>query len=136
MNCSWFLQISSLRYWVWWTWFLVYFKLEFYRLKQTENPVQTGKKKSVLQTGYFKLENSKNQVQIDRGKKFGGQLSQNLKIFLGLAWSSRYWWLTDTLPNFQTFQSLRYLSKVMKSKSSNLRKFSTKQTGDDKSIFL
>ena len=34
--CTWFLQFSSLKYPVWWTWFSVYFKLEFYRLQQAE----------------------------------------------------------------------------------------------------
>ena len=33
---TWFLQFSSLKYQVWWTGFLVYFKLEFYRLQQAE----------------------------------------------------------------------------------------------------
>ena len=33
--CTWFLQFSSLKYPVWWTWFLVYFKLQ-YRLQQEE----------------------------------------------------------------------------------------------------
>ena len=34
--CTWFLQFSSLKYRVWWTWFLVYLKLEFYRLQLAE----------------------------------------------------------------------------------------------------
>ena len=34
--CTWFLQFSSLKYTVWWTWFSVYFKLEFHRLWQAE----------------------------------------------------------------------------------------------------
>ena len=34
--CTWLLQFSSLKYPVWWTGFLVYFKLEFHRLQQTE----------------------------------------------------------------------------------------------------
>ena len=41
--CTWFLQFSSLKYPVWWTWFLVYFKLEFYRLQQAEKSSSLGK---------------------------------------------------------------------------------------------
>ena len=33
----------------------------------SKNPIQTGKKNPVQQTRNFKLENVKNQVQIDRG---------------------------------------------------------------------
>ena len=51
---------------VWWTWFLVYFKLEFYR-QQIEKSRSNLKKNPVHQTRYFKLQNCKNQVQIDRG---------------------------------------------------------------------
>ena len=50
-------QFCSLKYRAWWTGFLVYFKLEFYRLQKAEKPA--------YQTGYFKLENCKNQVQMD-----------------------------------------------------------------------
>ena len=51
---SWVLQFSSLKYWFWWTWFLDYFKPEFY--SRQKNPIQTRKKKSnssnsILQTG-------------------------------------------------------------------------------------
>ena len=65
--CTWFLQFSSLKYWVWWIEFLVYFKLEFYRLQQAEKSSSNWEKNPVYQTGYLKLENCKNQVQIDRG---------------------------------------------------------------------
>ena len=34
--CNWFLQFASLKYQVWWTWLLVYFKCEFHRLQQAE----------------------------------------------------------------------------------------------------
>ena len=61
--CTQFLQFSSLKYWVWWTWILGYFKLEFYRLQQA---VQTQKKNPVHQTWYFKLKNCKSQVWIYR----------------------------------------------------------------------
>ena len=64
--CTWFLQFSNLKYPVWWTWFLVYFKLEFYRLQQAEKSSSNYEKNPVNQTRYFKLENCKNQVQIDR----------------------------------------------------------------------
>ena len=37
-----FFQFSSLKYRVWWTWFLVYFELEFY--SRQKNPVQIRKK--------------------------------------------------------------------------------------------
>ena len=45
---TWFLQNSSLKFPVWWTGFLVYFKLEFYRLQQ-EKKIQfkLGKKSSL-----------------------------------------------------------------------------------------
>ena len=35
--CTWLLQISSLKYRVWWTGFFVYFKLEFCRLHRQSN---------------------------------------------------------------------------------------------------
>ena len=63
--CTWFLQISSLKYWVWWTGFLVYFKLEFFMLQQAEES-SSNKKKSSSSNLIFKLENCKLQVQIDR----------------------------------------------------------------------
>ena len=46
------------------TWFLVYFKVRFYKLQQAETSSSTWGKNPVHQTGYFKLENCKNQVQI------------------------------------------------------------------------
>ena len=64
--CTWFLQFSSLKHSVWRTWFLVYFKVRFYKLQQAETSSSTWGKNPVHQTGYFKLENCKNQVQIDR----------------------------------------------------------------------
>ena len=65
--CAWFLQFSSLKYPVWWTGFLVYFKLEFYRLQQAEKFSSNREKNPVHQTGYFKLKGSKNQVKKDKG---------------------------------------------------------------------
>ena len=59
-----FLQFSSLKYWVWWTWFLVNFKLEFYRLQQTEIFVET-RKKSSSSNSMFQTRELKNRVQID-----------------------------------------------------------------------
>ena len=44
-----------------------------------KNPVQTKKKIKVYQTGYFKLENVKNQVQIDRRKIWNRENMKNLK---------------------------------------------------------
>ena len=35
-SCNWFLQFLNLKYKVWWSGFLDFFKLEFYRLQQTE----------------------------------------------------------------------------------------------------
>ena len=43
-NCYWFLQFFSLKYKVWWTGFLVCFKLEFYRLQQAEKSSSNWKK--------------------------------------------------------------------------------------------
>jgi hypothetical protein len=43
----------------------------------SKNPVLTRKKNPVYQTGNFKLENVKNQVQIDRGLK----VSKSPKLF-------------------------------------------------------
>ena len=65
--CTRFLQFPSLKYRVWWTWFLVYFKLEFYRLWQAEKSSSNYGKNPVDQTRYFKLEICKNQVQINKG---------------------------------------------------------------------
>ena len=68
--CTWFLQFSSLKYPVWWTWILVYFKLEFYKLHLAEKSSSNLERNSVHQTRYFNLENCKNKVQIDRGTDF------------------------------------------------------------------
>ena len=57
--CTRFLQFSSLKYQVWWIGFLVYFKLEFYRLKQAEKSSSNWQKNPVHQTWYFTLENCK-----------------------------------------------------------------------------
>ena len=65
-----FLQLSSLKYPVWRTWFLFYFKIEFCRLQQAEKTQLKLGKNPVHQTGYFKLNNYKNQVQIDRRRSF------------------------------------------------------------------
>ena len=61
-----FLQFSRLKYPVWQTWSLLYFKLGFYRLQQAEKCSSNWEKNPFHQTGYFKLENCKNQSQIDR----------------------------------------------------------------------
>ena len=60
--CTWFLTFFSLKFWVWgagffqvWTGFL--------------QATYTGSKNPVYRTGNFKLENLKNQVQIDRELK-------------------------------------------------------------------
>ena len=63
--CTQFLQFSRLKCPVWWTWFLTYFKLVFYRLQQAGKSCSNLEKNPVHQTKHFKLENSKNQVQID-----------------------------------------------------------------------
>ena len=55
--CTWLLQSSSLKYRVWWTWFLVFFKYEFYRLQQTEKSSSNFGKNPVHQTWNFQLEN-------------------------------------------------------------------------------
>ena len=52
------------------TWFLFYFKIEFCRLQQAEKTQLKLGKNPVHQTGYFKLNNYKNQVQIDRRRSF------------------------------------------------------------------
>ena len=64
-SCNWFLQFFNLKYNVWWSGFLDCFKLEFHRLQQVEKS-SSNWKKIAHQTQYFKLENCKNQVQIDR----------------------------------------------------------------------
>ena len=65
-SCTRFLKNFSLKYQVWWTGFLVYFKLEFYWLQQAEKSSSNLEKNPFHQTWYFKLVNCKNQVQIDR----------------------------------------------------------------------
>ena len=63
---TWFLQFSSLKYRVWWNGFFPSLNWIFLPavackiLKLTKNPVH--------KTQYFKLENCKNQVQINRGR--------------------------------------------------------------------
>ena len=62
-----------MKYPVWWAWFLFILNLNVTSYSRQENPVQTWEKNPVHQTWFFKLENSKNQVKIDR--KFGCHLS-------------------------------------------------------------
>ena len=59
--CTWFFTFSSLKYRVWWTGFLQA------TYSGSKNSVQTRKKNPVHQTRNFKLENVKNQLQIDKG---------------------------------------------------------------------
>ena len=63
-NCNWFLQFFNLKYKVWWSGFLDCFKLEFYRLQQTEIFVET-RKKSSSSNSMFQTRELKNRVQID-----------------------------------------------------------------------
>ena len=59
-----FLTFSCLKYPARWIWFLVNFKLEFYRLQQTEIFVET-RKKSSSSNSMFQTRELKNRVQID-----------------------------------------------------------------------
>ena len=70
---------------VWWTWFLVYFKLEFYRLQWTEKCSSNKEKNAIHQTWYFKVENCKNQVQIDKGYTITWWCKKRI-------WTSRWMW--------------------------------------------
>ena len=60
--CTWFLQLSSLTYRVWWTGFFSQFELDFSACCSLIKVLD----KQVHQSRYFKLENVKYQVQIDR----------------------------------------------------------------------
>ena len=69
---TYFLTFSSLKYRVWWTRSLVYFKNEFYRQQHTrqKNLVQHWKEIRFIKLKnikFIKLKNIKNQLQIDRG---------------------------------------------------------------------
>ena len=64
--CTWFLPFSSLKFQVWWTGFFSSSNWIFAGYTGSKNPVQTRKKNPVHQTWNFKLENFKNEMQIDR----------------------------------------------------------------------
>ena len=81
--------LSALDFWnstVWWTWYLVYFKLGYW-LQQAEKSSLNWEKIQFIklrpnQTEYFKLENCKNQVQIDRYLSLFLHLNNGVKGFL------------------------------------------------------
>ena len=58
---------SNLKNQVGQTWFLVYFKLEFWRLNRHKNSSSKQTKNQVRPTWLFKLDYLKNILQIDRG---------------------------------------------------------------------
>ena len=73
------MQFSSLKlYPVWQTWFLLYFKLGFYKLQQAEKSSSNWEK-----IQFIKLENCKNQVQIDRRKDSCFQFIAVLNLLTG-----------------------------------------------------
>ena len=86
-----FLQFFCLKYPVWRTWFLLYFKLGFYRLQQAEKSSSNWEK-----IQFIKLENCKNQVQIDmrNDKKGYGSTKTSLTVHtvlceIAVLWKSK-----------------------------------------------
>jgi hypothetical protein len=63
--CTQFLQFSCLKYRVWWNGFLVYVKVEFYRLHQAEKSSSNLEKNPVHHFDISNWRIAKNQVQID-----------------------------------------------------------------------
>ena len=103
-----------------WTGYLVYFKLEFCRLQQT---VQNWEKNPVHQTLYSKLENCKNQVQINSGVEFHSHLGNFVREITKNYHSAIYifyfvWW--NFQDDIRVFKNFKRNSYILKRNSANI----------------